>query len=64
MHRWSGDGLVPVFVTTAVRTSASADPGARRVPPAEAAALIRNRHAAVDTSARYFRAGSAGKVWA
>jgi hypothetical protein len=36
---------VPVFVTVAVRTSDGPGPGVRRVPPAEAAALVGARHA-------------------
>lgn len=36
----AGPELVPVFVTTGVRTSAGPGPGPRRVPPAEAAALV------------------------
>lgn len=37
------DGLVPVYVTTAVRTSAGPGPGVRRVPPDEASWLVRER---------------------
>ncbi len=40
-----GDGLVPVFVTNAVRTSAGPGPGVRRVPAAEASALVARKHA-------------------
>ena len=36
-------GLVPVFVTVAVRTSAGPGPGVRRVPPAEAGWLVAAR---------------------
>jgi len=35
--------LVPVFVTNGVRTSAGAGPGVRKVPRAEAGALIAAR---------------------
>jgi hypothetical protein len=38
-----GDGLVAVYVTTAVRTSAGPGPGVVRVPSAEAAALVADR---------------------
>jgi hypothetical protein len=42
----AGDGEpVPVFVTVAVRTSAGPGPGVRRLPPAEAAALVRMKYA-------------------
>jgi len=36
-------GLVPVFVTVAVRTSVGAGPGMRRVPPEEAGRLVAAR---------------------
>jgi hypothetical protein len=36
-------GLVRVFVTTGVRTSAGAGPGVRRVPPEEAGRLVTAR---------------------
>jgi hypothetical protein len=39
------DDLMAVFLTTAVRTSAGAGPGVRRVPRAEAAQLVARRHA-------------------
>jgi hypothetical protein len=35
-----GPGLVAVYVTSAVRTSAGSDLGPKRVPPAEAARLV------------------------
>lgn len=41
----AGDGMVAVYVTVAVRCSVGAGPGVRRVPPTEAAALVRDRHA-------------------
>lgn len=44
-----GDELVPVFVTVAVRTSAGPGPGVRRVPPAEAGWLIRQKYASAGT---------------
>ncbi len=37
--------LVTVYVTNGVRTSADPGPGVRRLPPAEAAALVGRRHA-------------------
>ena len=37
--------LVPVFVTTGIRTSAGPGPGVRRVPPDEARALVADRRA-------------------
>ena len=37
------DGLVPVFVTNAIRTSAGPGPGPKRVPPDEAGRLVRAR---------------------
>ena len=37
--------LVMVYVTNAVRTSAGPGPGARRVPSAEAARLLKDRMA-------------------
>jgi hypothetical protein len=39
------DRTVPVFVTAAVRTSDGPGPGVKRVPAAEAAALVANRRA-------------------
>ncbi len=43
--------LVPVFVTTAVRTSAGSTPGPKMLPPAEAARLISAKLAVGDTTA-------------
>jgi hypothetical protein len=41
-----GDGeLAEVFVTVAVRTSAGPDPGPKRLPVAEASALVNERRA-------------------
>lgn len=41
----AGEGEpVPVFLTVAVRTSAGPGPGVRRLPPAEAAALVRMKY--------------------
>ena len=37
--------LVPVFVTTGIRTSGGNGPGVVQVPPAEAAALVADRRA-------------------
>jgi hypothetical protein len=36
----SGDGLVPVFLTVGVRTSAGPGPGVRRVSPDEASRIV------------------------
>ena len=40
MSEDQGPDLISVYVTSGVRTSAGAGPGVRRVPPAEAAALV------------------------
>jgi hypothetical protein len=40
----SGDGLVTLFLTVAVRTSAGSGPGVVRVPPDEAGRIIAARH--------------------
>ena len=40
-----GGGPVAVFVTVAVRTSAGAGPGVRRVPAAEAGRLVAMKYA-------------------
>ena len=40
-----GGEPVQVFLTVAVRTSAGAGPGSKMLPPAEAAALIKMKHA-------------------
>lgn len=37
--------VVTVYLASAVRTSAGPGPGVKRRPPAEAAALVGNRHA-------------------
>jgi hypothetical protein len=37
-------GLVPVYLTVAVRTSGGAGPGVVRVPPDEAARIVGRRH--------------------
>jgi hypothetical protein len=55
-----GDGLVPVFVTNAVRTSAGPGPGVRRVPPDEAGRLVHSRLATYgDRPPRGFEDGGA-----
>jgi hypothetical protein len=52
--------LVDVFLTNAVRTSAGPDPGYKRVPPGEAAALVGNRRAVYgDRAPRGFSDGGA-----
>lgn len=40
----SQPGLIPVFLTVAVRTSGGIGPGVVRVPPQEAARIIGGRH--------------------
>lgn len=40
-----GTGLVPVFLTVAVRTSAGPGPGVKLLPPAEAGALVAMKYA-------------------
>jgi hypothetical protein len=40
----TGDGLVPVYVTTAIRTSGGTGPGVVRVPPDEAGRIVADRH--------------------
>jgi len=43
------DGLVDVYLSVAVRTSAGPGPGPKRLPPAEAADLIKRKAAVYGT---------------
>ena len=54
------DGLVPVFVTSGVRTSDGPGPGVRRVPAAEASRIVASRHGVMgDQPPRGFEDGGA-----
>jgi hypothetical protein len=61
MSESAQDGLVAVFVTTGIRTSAGPGPGVRRVPPAEAQAIVGSRRGVYgDRPPRGFDDGGAG----
>ena len=57
-------GLVPVFLTVAIRTSGGSGPGVVRVPPDEASRIINDHHGVPGTVApRGFEDGGAdGRV--
>ena len=47
----SDDGLVPVFVTTGIRTSGGSGPGVVHVPPDEAGRIVADHHGVPGTVA-------------
>jgi hypothetical protein len=52
--------MTVVFVTNAVRTSAGSGPGPLDLPPEEAAALVRDRHAVYGSEPPEYYLGGGG----